>query len=69
MKNAFASIVDWSEWLEVGESVDKLKVLRKHIEKGLPCGADSFVQTLGKKIGRVLENRPQGRPKKIEKGW
>jgi len=67
-KNAFASIEDWSKWLEVEESADKQEVLRKHVEKGLPCGADSFVQTLGKKIGRLLENRPQGRPKKIEKG-
>jgi len=67
-KSAFTFIEDWSEWLEVEESAKKLKVLRKHVEKGLPCGADSFVQILGKKIGRVLENRPQGRPKKIEKG-
>jgi len=67
-KSAFSFIEDWSEWLKVEESTDKLEVLRKHVEKGLPCGADSFVQTLVQKIGRVLENRPQGRPKKIEKG-
>lgn len=67
-KSAFAFIEDWSDWLKIKESPDKLDVLRKHVEKGLPCGTDNFVQTLGKKIGRVLENRPQGRPKKIEKG-
>jgi len=26
------------------KSDDKLEVLRKHVEKGLPCGADGFVK-------------------------
>jgi len=42
--------------------------LRQHVEKGLPCGADAFVQALGKKIGRTLKNRDQGRPRKEGKG-
>ncbi|PIP02947.1 MAG: transposase [Zetaproteobacteria bacterium CG12_big_fil_rev_8_21_14_0_65_54_13] len=60
----FASIENWSDWLSVEEEVGRLDVLRKHVEKGLPCGTDDFVQTLGRTIGRPLESRPQGRPKR-----
>ena len=67
-KRGLASVGDWSAWLSVEEEVEQLDVLRKHVEKGLPCGTDDFVQALGKKIGRVLENRQQGRPKKSAKG-
>jgi len=62
------SVEDWSDWLSVEEDSKRLDVLRKHVEKGLPCGTDDFVQSLGKKIGRALENRAQGRPKKEIKG-
>ncbi|MDQ6965563.1 MAG: transposase [Mariprofundaceae bacterium] len=65
-KTKFAAIDNWSDWLSIEEGPDKLDVLRKHVDKGLPCGADDFVQELGKKIGRVLENRPQGRPKRLD---
>ncbi len=58
---------DWSDWLSVGEEGDRLDVLRKHVEKGLPCGSESFVKALGEQIGRVLELRPQGRPRKKNK--
>jgi putative transposase len=63
-----ASIGDWSEWLSVEEEAGRLDMLRRHVEKGLPCGSDDFVQALGRTIGRVLECRPQGRPKQRVKG-
>jgi len=63
-----AAIGDWSGWLSVEEEPKCLDVLRQHVEKGLPCGADAFVQALGKKIGRTLKNRDQGRPRKEGKG-
>jgi len=62
------SVEYWSDWLSVEEDAHRLEVLRKHVEKGLPCGTDDFVQELGQKIGRILENRSQGRPKKEQKG-
>jgi len=46
-----AAIGDWPGWLSVEEEPKCLDVLRQHVEKGLPCGADAFVQALGKKIG------------------
>jgi hypothetical protein len=32
----------------------------------LPCGNADFIQRLGLKVGRLLEFRPQGRPRKTE---
>jgi len=49
--NKLVSVDDWSDWLKTEEEKNKLKVLRSHVEKGLPCGSDDFVQTLGHKTG------------------
>jgi len=58
----------WADWLSVEEETGRLDMLRKHVEKGLPCGSESFVERLGNQIGRILERRPQGRPRlEIEK--
>ncbi|MDX8405174.1 MAG: transposase [Mariprofundus sp.] len=56
----------WSDWLAVEEERRRLDMLRKHVEKGLPCGSDDFVERLGKLAGRILQRRPQGRPR-VEK--
>lgn len=61
----FATIENWSEWLAEGDEADELQILRRNVEKGLPCGSESFVQALGNQVGRMLMHRPQGRPKKI----
>jgi hypothetical protein len=39
-------------------------IIRRNIDKGLPCGSDRFIKKLEKQIGRVLEYRPLGRPVK-----
>ena len=59
-------IADWSTWLAEGEQTQQRDVIRKHIERGLPCGAKRFIQKLEKAAGRTLEFRPQGRPVKVE---
>ncbi|MBN4073292.1 transposase [Mariprofundus ferrooxydans] len=56
----------WSGWLAVEEENRRLDMLRKHVEKGLPCGSDDFVERLGILAGRMLQLRPQGRPR-VEK--
>lgn len=66
-KNMLVSTADWSDWLSIEEDDTRLAVLRKHVEKGLPCGSEGFVEMLGNKIGRVLEFRHQGRPRKGDK--
>jgi putative transposase len=63
----FAAIKGWSVWLEEGDATEGMQVLRQNIEKGLPCGNESFVQQLGMLAGRQLEYRPPGRPKKQDR--
>ena len=60
------SIDDWSAWLAEGDEKEEIQTLRKNIEKGLPCGTEGFIKRLGKLVGRELEYRPQGRPRKVE---
>ena len=55
---------DWSAWLSEGEDASELNIIRRNIEKGLPCGSDQFIKKLEKKIGRALQFRSQGRPKR-----
>ena len=46
-------------------------IIRRNIEKGLPCGSDKFIGKLEKRVGRLLQYRPLGRPGKdgaIKKG-
>lgn len=60
----FLEMEDWSAWLSEGDEGEELQMLRRNVEKGLPCGSEGFVQELGRRAGRLLEYRPQGRPKK-----
>lgn len=53
----------WPKWLAEGDDPEKIALLRRNIEKGLPCGADKFIQKLEKMAGRPLHFRPLGRPK------
>ena len=55
-------ILDWSSWLAEGDEPQHLAVLRRNVEKGLPCGPEKFVQRLEKISGRRLQYRPTGRP-------
>ena len=60
----FDGIGDWSAWLTEGDEAEKLGVLRRNIEKGLPCGSDKFIHKLEKMTGKALQYRPRGRPRK-----
>ncbi|MBU0498612.1 MAG: hypothetical protein KJ558_05015 [Gammaproteobacteria bacterium] len=65
----FIDFENWATWLAEGDESEKQLTLRRNIEKGLPCGgSEGFVQNLGEQVGRLLEYRPRGRPKKREKG-
>ena len=56
-------IDDWSAWLAESDETTKLNLIRRNIEKGLPCGSDRFICRLEKIAGRPLQYQPQGRPK------
>jgi putative transposase len=57
------NIEDWSTWLAEGDGSDELIMLRRNIDKGLPCGSADFIKNLEKVTGRFLRFRPPGRPK------
>jgi len=60
------SVGDWSKWLAEGDRPDEIEVLRRHVERGLPCGSEKFVRELERIAGQTLRYRPRGRPKKLE---
>lgn len=66
-RKQFEAIGDWSAWLAEGDEPEKLNVLRRNVDKGLPCGAEKFIQKLEKLTGRPLQYRPRGRPRKNDK--
>ena len=57
---------EWSAWLAETERPEQLDMLRRHVEKGLPCGAKRFVRKLERMAGRALRHRAPGRPRKRE---
>lgn len=63
-RRQFEGIGDWSAWLAEGDEPEKLEVLRRNVDKGLPCGSEKFIQKLEKLTGRALQYRPRGRPRK-----
>ena len=60
----FEGVTDWAGWLAEPEEEKRLDILRRNIQKNLPCGSDSFIESLEQHAGRVLRFRPVGRPKK-----
>lgn len=54
---------DWSKWLAEGDRPEQLEVLRQHVERGLPCGAEGFIRRLERQAKQLLRPRPRGRPK------
>jgi putative transposase len=62
----FSVMEDWSAWLSEGDEAEEIEMLRRNVDKGLPCGSEGFVKKLGKQAGRLLEYRPQGRPKTVK---
>jgi putative transposase len=61
------SVGDWSEWLAEGDQPEQVEVLRRHVERGLPCGAEGFIRRLERRAGQMLRLRARGRPRKAER--
>ena len=55
---------EWSSWLALPEIKGTVDIINRNIEKGLPCGSDSFIAQLELLSKRSLQYRPQGRPNK-----
>ena len=59
---------DWSAWLAQGDETSELELIRRNIEKVLPCGSERFIKKLEALVGCCLRFQPQGRPKHENKG-
>lgn len=55
---------EWAKWLAEPETEENVVLLRRHVEKGLPCGDEGFLTGLEALVGRSLRYRAQGRPNK-----
>ncbi len=55
---------EWKEYIDLDENEEKVEDIRKHTLLGRPLGTKDFIAKLSKKIGRVLNVLPRGRPKK-----
>lgn len=55
-----------SEWLALPESQKVVDVIQRNVEKGLPCGDDSFISKLEAVAKISLRYKPQGRPFKVK---
>jgi len=64
----FHTMHEWSSWLAAGDEPEHLTSIRRTSEKGLPCGSETFVKNLEKKVGRMLTYRLQGRLEIRNKG-
>lgn len=42
---------DWSAWLAEGDKPEHLTVIRRNIDKSLPCGCERFLRMLEKTVG------------------
>ena len=42
-----------------GDEPQRLEILRRNVEKGLPCGSEKFIQLLEKLTGQALPYRPR----------
>jgi len=63
MKRAISE-KEWSKWLSISDKKNDMTILRRNVEKGLPCGHDGFIRQLEALSCKNLRYRPQGRPVK-----
>lgn len=55
---------DWSPWLAEKEDEKPLAMIRLRTRTGRPVGSEEFIAKLESRLGRRLQPRPVGRPRK-----
>jgi putative transposase len=63
-RRRLSAVGDWSTWLAGAEAAAETATLRSNARKGLPCGSEEFVAGIERATGRVIRERPRGRPRK-----
>ena len=56
----------WSVWLAGEDVADDLTFLRAATSSGHPCGSQEFVEEMETLLGRPLQAKPRGRPRKSQ---
>lgn len=57
----------YKEWMKEGIPEGELEIIREAVQRGQLTGSSRFIEEVLKRIGRRIEFRGQGRPKKEEK--
>ena len=60
-----ARVTDWAAYLQSPCDTVAVEALRKNMKTGKPSGTLEFVKHLEELLGKKLERRPRGRPKKV----
>jgi putative transposase len=55
-----STIRNWPAWLAAHDEPECLDLLRRRVDKGLPCGSPEFIAVLERTTGRDLQERPRG---------
>ena len=58
------AVPDWRSWVGAPDEAGAISALRASTLTGRPCGTGLFVAKLERLLGRVLEARPRGRPRR-----
>ena len=61
----FEAVGSWSAWLAERDQADRVDILRRHVERGLPCGSENFIRKLERIAGQALHYRARGRPTRV----
>lgn len=55
-----SAIHNWTDWLMAHDEPQSLDVLRRRVDRGLPCGSPEFIALLERTTGRDLQERRRG---------
>lgn len=62
-------IDNWQQYLESEESHQVIRRIREFTLLGRPLGTDEFISKIGARVGRALNVRSRGRPKKVRSNY
>jgi len=55
----FSDKEDWSAWLSEGDETEEMQLLRRNVDKGLPCGSEDFDKNWGNRLGGYWKSVPK----------
>jgi hypothetical protein len=58
---------EWESFIDIRDDRVFMEGIKKHTLSGRPYGGPGFMENLEKKLGKILNTLPKGRPKKNNK--